>query len=273
MTTDLPTRYFTDLTQPEIAAQLEKNPLVLLPAGSVEQHGPHLPAGTDIFAANVISHAVAERMDGLVIPATPLGVTPMHMPFEATITLSPDTYMRVVKEACVSTAQHGAKYLLILNWHEGNIPSLAIAAESLHRDFGMTVVTVQACYVAAELYGHECNGLTHGGEIEALAVLAHRPDLVHLDRIDYSSDHQHGRKMDKLRRTRSYQPVLTDIRSIAPTGWYGSPEHATAEKGSRMLNDIADSIAAEAREIFSQLDAAQGGVAEVKRLREAAGGS
>ena len=92
----LPSRYFIDLTQPEIAAQLKKNPLVILPRGSVEQHGPHLPTGTDTFAANVIAHAVAERMDGLVLPATPFGVTPMHMPFEGTITLTPDTYMRVV---------------------------------------------------------------------------------------------------------------------------------------------------------------------------------
>ena len=91
----LPSRYFVDLTQPEIAAQLKKNPLVILPCGSVEQHGPHLPTGTDTLAANVIAHAVAERMDGLVLPATPLGVTPMHMPFEGTITLTPDTYMRV----------------------------------------------------------------------------------------------------------------------------------------------------------------------------------
>ena len=150
---------------------------------------------------------------------------------------------------------------MIVNWHEGNIPSLAIAAESLHRDHGMSVLTVQACYVAEELYGHSCGGLTHGGEIEALAVLAHRPDLVHLDRIDYSSDHALGHKMDKLRRTRSYQPVLTDIRSIAPTGWFGSPQHATAEKGHRMLSDIADAIAREAREIFRQLDAVQGGTA------------
>ena len=108
------------------------------------------------------------------------------------------------------------------------------------------MLTVQACYVAEELYGHDCDGLTHGGEIEALAVLAYRPDLVHLDRIDYSSDHAHGHKMDKLRRTRSYQPVLTDIRSIAPTGWFGSPQHATVEKGAKMLNDIADAIAKEA---------------------------
>jgi creatinine amidohydrolase len=265
----LPSRYFWELTQPEIAAQFKKNPLVIMPAGSVEQHGPHLPTGTDIFAANIIAHRVAEEMDGLVIPATPLGVTPMHAPFEGTITLTPDTYMRIVIETCAATARHGAKYLMILNWHEGNIPSLAIAAEALHRQHGMTVLTVQACYVAEELYGHSCNGLTHGGEIEALAVLAHRPELVHLDRIDYSSDHTHGHKMDKLRRTRSYQPVLTDIRSIAATGWFGSPQHATAEKGERMLADIATSIAREATAIYAQLDAVQGGTAEVRRLREA----
>src|SRR6185312_14624289 len=170
---------------------------------------------------------------GLVLPATPFGVTPMHMPFEGTITLTPDTYMRVQTETCVSTAKHGAKRLMIINWHEGNIPSLAIAAESLHRDHGMSVLTVQACYVAEELYGKTCGGLTHGGEIEALAVLAHRPDLVHLDRIDYSSDATRGRKWDKLRRTRAFQPVLRDIKTIAPTGCFCFNEPATAEKGMK----------------------------------------
>lgn len=265
--TELSSRYFIDLTQPEIAAQLEANPLVILPAGSVEQHGPHLPTGTDTYAANVIGHAVAERMNGLVLPGGPLGVTPMHMPFEGTITLSPETYMRVVTETCVSTAKHGAKYLLILNWHEGNSASLSIAAEALHREHGMTVLTVQACYVAADLWGETCGGLTHGGEIEALAVLAYRPDLVHLDRIDYSSDQEQGLIMDKLRRTRTFQPVLTDIRSIAPTGWYGRPEHATVEKGLRMLDDIADRIAEEAVKTFKHLDEVQAGTAEVKHIR------
>jgi creatinine amidohydrolase len=265
----LPSRYFIDLTQPEIAGQLKQNPLVILPQGSVEQHGPHLPAGTDIFAANVIAHAVAERMDGIVLPGGPLGVTPLHMPYEGTITLTPETYIRLVTETCASTAQHGAKYLLILNWHELNIPALAVAADALHREHGMTVLTVQACFVAEDMFGKECNGLTHGGEIEALTVLAYRPDLVHLDRIGNSSDHNHGHKMDHLRRTRSYQPVLTDVRSIAPTGWYGSPQPATVEKGLKMVNAIGEAIAKEATEIFKQLDRIQGGVREVKQVTQA----
>ena len=171
------------LTQPEVAEQLKRNPLVILPAGSVEQHGPHLPAGTDIFAANIIAEAVAEKMEGLVIPGGPLGVTPFHMPFEATITLSHETYIRVVVETCQSLAQHGAKRLMLLNWHEGNSSSLAIAAERLHREFDLSVLTVQACYVAQEMYGPTSGGLTHGGEIETLAIMASYPDLVYLDRV------------------------------------------------------------------------------------------
>jgi creatinine amidohydrolase len=265
----LPSRLFANLTQPEIAAQFKRNPLVLMPTGSVEQHGAHLPAGTDSFAAELVAATVAERMDGLVLPGPMVGVTPMHMPYEGTVTFKPDTYIRVITEICESTAAHGAKRLMIVNWHEGNIPSLAIAAEDLHRRVGLTVLTVQACYVAEELYGKQCNGLTHGGEIEALAVLAYRPELVHLDRAGHSSDHQRGQHMDKLRRTRSFQPVLTDIRNIAPTGWYGDPSSATIDRGIEMVDRIAGAIAAEATERFVQLEKALGGTAEVKHLRGA----
>jgi creatinine amidohydrolase len=209
-------------------------------------------------------------MNALVLPGGPLGVTPMHMPFEGTLSLRPETYMGVVKDTCVSAASHGAKRLLIVNWHEGNSASLTLTAEALHREHGMSVVICHACYVAAELYGPTCGGLTHGGEIEALAVMAYRPDLVHLDRIERSSDHGHGHHMDKLRRTSTFQPILTDIRSIAPSGWYGTPEHATASKGEKMITDIADKISAEAHDIFNQLDEVQGGTSEFKSLRKTA---
>lgn len=251
-------RYFIEMTQPEIKAQFERHPLVILPCGSVEQHSAHLPTGTDIYAANSVSHAVADRMDGVVLPGGPLGVTPMHMPYEATISLSPETYQRVVIETCLSTAQHGAKKLLIVNWHEGNSASLGLAAEVLHRTHGLSVVIAQACYVAEDLWGPDCGGLTHGGEIEALAVLPDHEHLVHLDRVEKSSEKRQGEHMDKLRRTRSFVPILTDIRSIASTGWYGDPAPATAERGRQMIADVADVIAREATAIFLQLDKIQG---------------
>jgi creatinine amidohydrolase len=73
--------------------------------------------------------------------------------------------------------------------------------------------------------------------------------------------------MDKLRRTRSFQPVLSNIRAIAPTGWYGDPQPATAAKGQGMVASIADAIAGEATEIFRQLDEVQGGIAEITGKR------
>ena len=112
------------------------------------------------------------------------------------------------------------------------------------------MLTVQACYVAAELYGHDCGGLTHGGEIEALAVLAYRPDLVHLDRIDYSSDHSHGRKMGQAAPHPQLPAGAERHQDDRADRLVRQPEHATVDKGHRMLNDIADAIAKEAREIF-----------------------
>jgi creatinine amidohydrolase len=61
--------------------------------------------------------------------------------------------------------------------------------------------------------------------------------------------------------------VLRDIRTIAPTGWYGAPQHATVDKALRMLNDIADAIARECTELFRMLAEAQGGTAEIKHLK------
>ena len=194
----------------------------------------------------------------------------MHMPFEGTISFTPDTYMRVVTETCVSTAKHGAKYLLILNWHEGNIPSLAIAAESLHRDHGMTVLTVQACYVAEELYGHSCNGLTHGGEIEALAVLAYRPgpraSRSHRQLVRSFTRPQDGQAAANASATNRCSP--TSVLSRRPAG--SAARNMRPRKRARACStDISNAIAKEAAEIFKQLDAVQGGTAEIKHLRQA----
>ena len=259
-------RKFENLTQPEIAKTLKETSLVILPTGSVEQHGAHLPAGTDIIAAEAISEEVAKLMNGLILPGGSLGVTPMHMPYEATISLSPETYMNLIFDICNSAATHGAKKLLVINWHEGNIPALSITCERLHREVGLSVLIAQACYVAAEMYGPDCGGLTHGGEIEALAVLSHRPELVHLDKISEASDQTFGSKMDKLRRTKEYQPILTDIRTIAPSGWYGNPELATIEKGTKMLLEVSKTIAKEAKEILELLEKTQGAPLKLKSL-------
>jgi creatinine amidohydrolase len=246
-------RSFDELTDPEIAAALARSPRAILPMGSIEQHGPHLPTGTDFFAATAIAIAVAEHTDALVLPLCPLGVTPMHLPYPGTVSLRPQTLQDVVWDIGSSLAAHGCRELVILNWHEGNIPSLALVAERLHRSLGLAVVTVQACYVAEEKFGPAAGGLTHGGKIEAWSVLSCRPDLVHLERAAGSGDRLHGELADRLRRDRAYQPVLTDVRTMSATGWYGDPSGATEAEARSFVESLAEEIAGRLSGVFEAL--------------------
>jgi creatinine amidohydrolase len=252
-------RRFDELTDPEIAAALARSPRVILPMGSVEQHGPHLPTGTDFFAATAIALQVAERIDALVLPLCPLGVTPMHMPFPGTVSLRPQTLQDVVTDIAASLAAHGCREFVILNWHEGNIPALALAAEHLHRDLGLAVVVVQACYVAEERFGAAAGGLTHGGKIEAWSVLSSRPELVHLDRADGSGDRRRGELVDQLRRDRSFQPMLADVRTMSVTGWYGNPEGATETEAREFVTVLGAEIAARLTGVLAALATVQPG--------------
>lgn len=241
------------MTQPEAEAILKRSALAILPMGSVEQHGPHLPCGTDYLASLVIGQKVAEKVDGLLLPFCPIGVTPFHMSFVGTLTLKPQTFISIVEDICDSIIQHGARKIVFLNWHEGNTSAMNLAAVSVQQRHPVRVLVVQACYIAFELFGKEC-GLTHGGELEVLPILAYEPSLVHLDRATNSSPSERAKKVDSLRRGRAAYPFLRDIREIAPTGWYGEPQKATVEKAKVFLDKVAGAAADYIRTTFKELE-------------------
>jgi creatinine amidohydrolase len=241
------------MTQPEAEAILKRSSLAIIPMGSVEQHGPHLPCGTDYLASLVIGQKIAEKIDALLVPFSPIGVTPFHMSFAGTLSLQPQTFIAVVEDVCGSLAQHGAKKIVFLNWHEGNTSSMNLAAVAAQQRFGVRVLVVQACYIAFELFGKEC-GLTHGGELEVLPILAYDPSLVHLERATNSSSAEHAKKIDSLRRGRAGYPFLKDIRELAPTGWYGEPQKATVEKAKVFLEQVAKAAADYIQTTFKELE-------------------
>ncbi|MBI2087930.1 MAG: creatininase family protein [Deltaproteobacteria bacterium] len=241
------------MTQPEAEAILKRSGLVILPMGSVEQHGPHLPCGTDYLASLAIGKKVAEKVDGLLLPFCPIGVTPFHMSFAGTLSLKPQTFIAVVEDICESVVRHGAKKIVFLNWHEGNTSAMNLAAVSVQQRHPARVLVVQACYIAHELFGKEC-GLTHGGEIEVLPILAYDSSLVHLERATNPSPPERARRIDSLRRGRAAYPFLKDIRELAPTGWYGEPGKATPEKAREFLDKVAQASASYILETFKELD-------------------
>jgi creatinine amidohydrolase len=254
------TCHFDELTSPEIEALLAARPLVVVPCGSTEQHGPHLPTGTDYFASLTLADRVAGEIGGVVLTGFQFGVTPLHMGFPGTVTLRPETYQVALYELVTSVASHGATEVAFVNWHEGNIPSLAIVGGRLTQEAHMNVVVAQACYVAEELYGEKLGGLTHGGAIEAGAVLDFRSDLVRYDQLD-TAEHSPGeRSEDRARRGKAFQTILRDVREIAPAGWYGSSERVGTDDATEMMDAVGKVVA---REVAERLD-------HLKRLRREA---
>ena len=259
----MPGPLLEELTQPEAEAILRRSATVVIPCGSVEQHGPHLPCGTDIYAAESVAWRLAEELDALMAPIGPLGVTPIHMPFPGTVSLRPATFAAVVEDVCESLIRHGARRFVLVNWHEGNAAAInqtAAAVQGRHVK-KVRFVVVQAMWIAYDLFG-QAVGLTHAGEIEALAVMADNAELVHLDRAANPAPAEPAARLDGLRRRRTAYPIVLDIREIAPSGWYGTLEGATPERAARLVAESARKAAEYVRECFEIADRAAASVPE-----------
>jgi creatinine amidohydrolase len=108
------------MTWPEVEDLLERTDMVIIPVPAVEQHGPHLPIGTDYFTGEELAKLIAQKTDVLVAPVLLPGISPYHVEFPGTITLSPDTVQRVYFEAVQSLIHHGFRRFMILTSHAGN---------------------------------------------------------------------------------------------------------------------------------------------------------
>ncbi len=112
--------YLPHMTVPEVEQFLEKSDMVILPVGALEQHGNHLPIGTDFINGVESAKLIAQQRDILVCPVLMAGQSPYHMGFAGTITLKAETILKVHLETVDSLLKHGFKRFIIMNSHGGN---------------------------------------------------------------------------------------------------------------------------------------------------------
>lgn len=242
-----------NMTQPEAVAALERGTAILV-TGSVEQHGGHLPLGTDFFAALTIALRVADRIESPVLPISPVGVAPYHLPWAGSLTLRPRTMIDLMLDVSGGLAAAGARHLLVVNWHEGNTPSVRLAADEIQRAHPLRVVVAETHIITNSLFPEEME-FTHAGSMETAAVLAHDSNLVHLDRMTAGDPVELGTAGHALFRRRDVFPVMRDFREVAGTGWYGSPGTAERERAEQIMDTVADHVVTAFEEIVSALDA------------------
>jgi len=112
--------YLPHMTWPEVDDLLSRTDMVIIPIPAIEQHGPQLPIGTDYFTGEELAKLIAQKTDVLVAPILLPGISPYHMEFPGTITISEDTVQRVYFEAAQSLIHHGFRRFMILTSHAGN---------------------------------------------------------------------------------------------------------------------------------------------------------
>jgi creatinine amidohydrolase len=255
----VPRIHLHELAQPDAERLLAETRTAVVVAGSVEQHGPHLPLGTDWLAALGIGERVAGLLGCPLLSLSPVGVAPYHGSWRGSLSLRPETLVALFVDVADGLVAAGVERLLVVNWHEGNTATLRLAAQEAQlRHERLQVVIAEAHVVARDLSGGELP-LTHAGALEAAAVLAVDERLVDVTRAVNATPDEVGDEGHELFRRRDVFPVLRDFRDVAPTGWYGQPGDATKERADELFARVAEHVAARARESWDGLDARRSG--------------
>lgn len=177
--------YLPHMTSPEVEALLAKTDMVIIPVASLEQHGNHLPIGTDFINGVERCKLIAQERDILVAPVLMIGQSPYHMGFAGTVTLKAETIIQVHLEAVESLIRHGFKRFIIMNAHGGNRAISTLIVDQINQTTaGVAVSFGDSVRPFMEASSEPPSTVLdrHGGTGETSSSLYLMPDLVELDR-------------------------------------------------------------------------------------------
>jgi creatinine amidohydrolase len=186
------TRY-DELTWREMRQAVTEQPVVLLPVGAVEDHGPHLPLNTDNVIVEAICLEAAGRAPGevLVMPPVAYGLDEHHMDFPGTISVDMENLLAYLADVAVSAPHHGFTHLLIVNGHGSNTAIADLVARKVVLETGIVcgamspnaaVDPTLAEPTLSQMRRSGPGGIGHAGEYETAMMLYLRPDLVQMDK-------------------------------------------------------------------------------------------
>jgi len=240
---------YAEMTWPECQAAAQAGKVAVLPVATYEDHGYHLPIDTDVvLCTEICERAVAAVSEhAVLIPPVNHGYSPHHMDFPGTMTITWDTFIKYVRDICVSLAHHQFTHILIVNGHGSNTAPLEMAAR-------LTVLATEG-KVACAAVNHwgvceaidkgnknrvsDYGGIAHAGEYETALYLALKPELVDMEKAkdefypippSFQADLLKGKRTDASIAT--YMPFWS---TMTDSGVMGEATVATKENGALFL--------------------------------------
>jgi len=240
----MPDKYrYEEFTWPEIRDAVAQNRVAVLPVGTVEQHGPHLPLVTDVLTASEMSRLAVEQMpqEAVLLPPVYYSFNEHNLDFPGTIAVEGPTIVNYISDIGKSLAHHGFRKILLVNGHGSNVPFLDVAARNItnHSEAICAMVSWWSL-IPKELFrelreSEYPGGMAHGCELETSVLLHLRGDLVQMDKAERDINFQ---------RTEYFfwdleggSPVFFQewFSRYSKTGTVGDPTKANVAKGEKFV--------------------------------------
>ena len=248
-----PSVEFNAHTGPEIGEIARRGGIVVVPVASTEQHGPALPVSTDSSLVTAVAKGAASRLAGevevLVTPTMAFGASHHHMDLGGTISLTVETFQRVIIDIAETLHRDGFRKILVLNGHGGNMAPLGAAAATLAMERGIHVAATSYWTLIAhrisEVRESEIGGMAHAGEFETSLQLYLNEVEVRADKIRSTKPNDPSRyfTIDLFGSSRVIYPrTMPEVTGSA--GNIGEAKLATKQKGERLFAMCVEEVAA-----------------------------
>lgn len=235
-----------EMTWPKVDA-LSKKVVVVIPTGSLEQHGPHLPMFTDTILATGVAEAVEAAIPEkvLLVPTLWMGASAHHMEFPGSINAAFETYIASIQDVVDSMVHHGFQRFFVLNGHGGNAEPNGIAMRKSKAKYPNLVFGHSGYYSfcereAPQVLEGPTKTIRHACEAETSLMMHLRPDLVRKDKI----------RDDGLACEPPIQGVIHHFDEITEQGSLGQATYATPEKGQVLFAAAVSGVVKNLEAIF-----------------------
>ena len=227
----------------DVKEYLKSDNLIIIPIGSIEQHGPHLPLATDSINVLYLATQAAASSGVLVAPTIKTGVSFNHYDFPGTLSVQPETLTNLIIDVVKSLIHHGFKKIVLLNGHGGNNSAIETAAIKLKIDFTREIIGVLhswlLCRESADVL--ESPIRYHAGEGETSRMLVSARDLVRMDRAKLEIPRSKSGLFnfditEVFNQTVFYG--LPRTQTVTQSGIFGDASIASAEKGQALFEEM-----------------------------------
>jgi creatinine amidohydrolase len=247
MTLTVPPRDWSDIRWPDFAGTSPERWIAVLPLAATEQHGPHLPVGTDLMIAQAYLARVRELLSDALpvtfLPLQPVGISTEHIDYPGTLTLPNEVALKTWLALGESVARAGLKKLVMVTSHGGNSAAMSLVAQDLRAQHGLLVVTTgwsRLSGAEAVFSAQEASHGIHGGAAETSIMLARYKQHVRVEAIaDFRSSAIAMAKDYRRLSTQRPAPFAWQAQDLHPSGAVGDAREASAEKGERLIDQGA----------------------------------